>query len=155
MSNARRRRERRLRSWWRHEAQSVAAALSAARHHSAGPREKVVTRREVRQEGEVHEENDGLRAQTTPLSGVRPAHLPEVAAPQAAVTVGYVAAGDPSLAVVEVGAGKGRPPQRGVGGGAERGGTARVALRPTGTDGLASGDAASSTACGCCAAGVA
>ena len=38
MSNARRRRERRLRSWWRHEAQSVAAALTAARHHSAGPR---------------------------------------------------------------------------------------------------------------------
>ena len=69
MSNARCRRERRLRSWWRHEAQNVAAALTAARHHSAGPREEVVTRREVRQEGEVHEENDGLRAQTTPLPG--------------------------------------------------------------------------------------
>ena len=102
MSNARRRRERRLRSWWRHEAQSVAAALTAARHHSTGPREEVVTRREERQEGEVHEENDGLRAQTTPLSGVRPALPSEVAGPQAAVTVGYAAAGPPSLVVALV-----------------------------------------------------
>ena len=31
----------RLRTWWRHEAQSVAAALTAARHHSADPGEKV------------------------------------------------------------------------------------------------------------------
>ena len=102
MSNARRRRERRLRSWWRHEAQSVAAALTGARHHSTGPREEVVTRREKRQEGEVHEENDGLRAQTTPLPGVRPAPLSEVARPEAAVTVGYVAAGPPSLVVALV-----------------------------------------------------
>ena len=29
-----RRRQRRLRSWWRHEQQSVAMALSAAAHHS-------------------------------------------------------------------------------------------------------------------------
>ena len=28
------RRQRRLRSWWRHEQQSVAMALSAAAHHS-------------------------------------------------------------------------------------------------------------------------
>ena len=79
---AKRRRERRLRSWWRHEAQSVAAALTAARHHSAGPREEVVTRPEERQEGEVHEENDGLRAQTTPLPETRPAPLPVVAGSQ-------------------------------------------------------------------------
>ena len=32
--SARRRRERRLRSWWRHERQSVAMALSAAVNHS-------------------------------------------------------------------------------------------------------------------------
>ena len=56
-------------------------ALTAARHHSAGPREKVVTRREERQEGEVHEENDGLWVETTPLPGVRPAPLSEVAGP--------------------------------------------------------------------------
>ena len=35
---ARRRRERRLRAWLRHERQSVAAALAEAHHHSAGPR---------------------------------------------------------------------------------------------------------------------
>ena len=57
---------------------------------------------EKRQEGEVHEENDGLRAQTTPLPGVRPAPLSEEAGPQAAVTVGYVAAGPPSLVVALV-----------------------------------------------------
>ena len=34
-SAARRRRERRLRSWWRHECQSVRMALTAATHHSA------------------------------------------------------------------------------------------------------------------------
>ena len=33
-SSARRSRERRLRSWWRHEQQSVRAALAAALHHS-------------------------------------------------------------------------------------------------------------------------
>ena len=46
------------------------------------PRKEVVTRREERQEGEVHEENDGLRAQTTPLPGTRPAPLPVVAGSQ-------------------------------------------------------------------------
>ena len=33
-SVARRRRERRLRSWWKHEQQTVRMALSAAVHHS-------------------------------------------------------------------------------------------------------------------------
>ena len=50
----------------------------------------------------MHEENDGLRAQKRPLPGTWPAPLPEVAGPQAAVTVGYLAAGAPSLAVVLV-----------------------------------------------------
>ena len=57
-----------------------------------------MTRGEEWQEGKVHEENDGLRA----LAGVRPAPLSEVAGPQAAVTVGHVAAGPPSLVVVLV-----------------------------------------------------
>ena len=35
IGSARRGRQRRLRSWWRHEAQSV-AALASARHHSGG-----------------------------------------------------------------------------------------------------------------------
>ena len=51
-----RRRQRRLRSWWRHEQQSVAMALSAAAHHSY---DKVAA-------GVTH---DGLRAQTTDRAG--------------------------------------------------------------------------------------
>ena len=49
-----RRRQRRLRSWWRHEQQSVAMALSAAAHHS-----KVAAGAKY----------DGLRAQTTDRAG--------------------------------------------------------------------------------------
>ena len=44
--------------------------------------------------------NDALEGQKRPPPGVRPAPLPEVAWPQVAVTVGYVAAVAPSLAVV-------------------------------------------------------
>ena len=46
--------------------------------------------------------NDALEGQKRPPPGMRPAPLPEVAGPQAAVTVGYVAAGAPSLTVVPV-----------------------------------------------------
>ena len=63
----------------------------------------MVTRREERQEREVHETHNALRSQTTTLPGVRPAPLSEVTGPQAAVTSGYVAGivpllGAPSLA---------------------------------------------------------
>ena len=51
-----RRRQRRLRSWWRHEQQSVAMALSVAAHHSC---DKVAA-------GVTH---DGLRAQKTDRAG--------------------------------------------------------------------------------------
>ena len=51
-----RRRQRRLRSWWRHEQQSVAMALSAAAHHSYDKMAAGVT-------------HDGLRAQTTDRAG--------------------------------------------------------------------------------------
>ena len=51
-----RRRQRRLRSWWRHELQSVALALSAAAHHSY---DKVA----------AGEKYDGLRAQKTDRAG--------------------------------------------------------------------------------------
>ena len=51
-----RRRQRRLRSWWRHEQQSVAMALSAAVHHSF---DKVAA-------GDTY---DGLRAQKTDRAG--------------------------------------------------------------------------------------
>ena len=98
-----RRRERRLCSWWRHEAQSVAAALATARHHSAGP--PVVTRREEQQEEDIRDEYQAPREQTRPPPGTRLAPLSDVARPQqAAVTVGYVAAGAPSLVVAPVAA---------------------------------------------------
>ena len=53
-------------------------------------------------EEEVREVYDALEGQKRPPPGMRPAPLPEVAGPQAAVTVGYVAAGAPSLAEVPV-----------------------------------------------------
>ena len=77
--SALRRRERRLRSWWRHEQRSVAAALATVTHHSS----------------QVGTKNDGLRAQKTVTSagGKRPAPLEEVAGPQDAVD--YVAVARP------------------------------------------------------------
>ena len=69
-SAARRRRERRLRSWWKHELQAVRMALSAAVQ----------------------------RGQKTASSGTRPEPLEEVSEPQVgAVTVRYVAAPVPFL----------------------------------------------------------
>ena len=93
-TSARRRRERRLRSWWRHEALSVAAALATARHHSSGP--GMMTRREVQQEEECPTGTDATS------SGTRPEQLLATPGPQAAVTVGYVAAGALSLVVAPV-----------------------------------------------------
>ena len=96
--SARRRRERRL---------SVKLALSAALHHSrdVGPELREAPRgpktdRAV--EEEVREVYDALKGQKRPPPGMRPAPLPEVARPQAAVTVGYVAAGAPSFTMVPV-----------------------------------------------------
>ena len=78
---AQRRRERRLRSWYRHEQQTVRMALAAFSHHSALRR----------QPKEGHEEHDALRRQKPPPpqpelfsleeepGGGRPAPLPEVA----------------------------------------------------------------------------
>ena len=83
-SSARRRRERRLRSWWRHERMSVVAALVEAQHHSA-----------PKVGAETHY---ALRRQKTASAGSRPGVLKDPA-PQGAVTVGYVAAMGPLLAV--------------------------------------------------------
>ena len=91
VGSSRRRRERRLRSWWRHECQSVRMALTAATHHSAA---KVVA-------GEM---DSGLRAQTTVSAGSRPAALKEL-------LVGGLGAprcpgsGVPSLALAVLGGG--------------------------------------------------
>ena len=79
-SATKRRRERRLRSAWRHEQLSVAMALAAAAHHSAQPNaalrgQKPGTRAK---EGEVREEHLALRGQTRLPPGMRPALLVEV-----------------------------------------------------------------------------
>ena len=80
--SARRRRERRLRAWWRHEQASVSAAVVSALHHSCdvGPvlyealrGHKKTTEEEV----EEHATHAGLRAQTAPPPGKRPGILPE------------------------------------------------------------------------------
>ena len=99
-----RRRQRRLRSWWRHEQRSVAAALAAATHHSAPrsgwPEQHNAPRGPTTasaMEEEVREVYDALEGQKRPPPGKRPAPLSEVAGPHAAVTVGYVAAGVPLL----------------------------------------------------------
>ena len=72
------RRERRLRSWWKHEQQTVRMALSAAAHHSF---DKVAAGAKY----------DGQRAQKTASAATRPGVLKDPA-PQRAVKVGYVAA---------------------------------------------------------------
>ena len=77
VGSARRRKERRLRSWLRHERMTVATELAAALHHSRDGWRAT---------------NDGLRARKTVSSGgMRPAPLSEVARPQgAAATFGWL-----------------------------------------------------------------
>ena len=109
VGSAKRKRVQRLRSWLRHEQQTVAIALAENLHHSTQrvtephnvPREP--TKASAR-EGEVREAYDVLREQKPPLPGERPAPLSEVAGPLAAVTVGNVAAEAPSLVVALVAA---------------------------------------------------
>ena len=89
---AMRRRERRLRSWAKHERMTVAMALAENLHHS---RQKV--------EGVEHE---GLRAQKTArATGARPGVLTEPEPQGGAVTVGYVAAPGPLLVPPVLGGG--------------------------------------------------
>ena len=106
MGAAQRCRQRRLRSWWRHEQQSIAAALAAVMHHSSGkvhtangaPRsQKLATRAEEEVEYEPHY---ALRGQKTPPPGERPAPLSEVAAPQRSDRTVRHSAGDAPLLVV-------------------------------------------------------
>ena len=95
---ARRRRQRRLRSWLKHERQSVAMALVEYTHHPLRGQTRARAREEVEYVKDV-----GLRAQKTALPGMRPALLSVVAGQQgAAVTVGCVAAGAPLLVVASL-----------------------------------------------------
>ena len=59
-SAAKRRRERRLRSWWRHERMSIACALAEALHHSSGTKPSTCDTRVA--EGAT---NDATRGQNT------------------------------------------------------------------------------------------
>ena len=70
---AMRRRQRRLRSWLRHERMTVAMTLAEMTHHTA-PRGPKIAR-----VGEVEEQvsHAGPRAQKTPPQGERPGILPE------------------------------------------------------------------------------
>ena len=74
-TSARRRRERQLRSFLRHEELSVKMVLARALHHSA---QRVEVPREV-EEQVLHA---GPRAQKTPPPGMRPASLAEPQGPQ-------------------------------------------------------------------------
>ena len=83
---AKRRRLRRLRSWLRHEQQTVAQVLATITHHSFGKvgtasgvlRNMETATRTV--QGEEHELYHTAKFRTTPLpTGGRPAPLPEVA----------------------------------------------------------------------------
>ena len=74
-----------MRTWWRHEQQSISIVLAAAMHHSSGkvhaangtPRgQMAATRAEEEVEYEPH---NALRGQKTPPPGERPASLSEVA----------------------------------------------------------------------------
>ena len=101
-SCARRRRERRQRSWWRHEQLSVAAALASA-HTPQRWSWSGVAARGAAGGGGVQDTYDGQRAQNTPPPGLRPGVLLDPGPPWVeAVTIGYVAAGPPSLVVALV-----------------------------------------------------
>ena len=106
MGAAQRRRWRRLRSWWRHEQQSIAAALATVMHHSSGkvhtanraPRsQKLATRAEEEVEYMPH---NAPRGQKTPPPGERSALLSEVAGPQRSDRSVRHSAGEASLLVV-------------------------------------------------------
>ena len=92
---AARRRERRLRSWLRHERQTVAMVLAEACHHSSGTFPP--TLKERRMAGQ--DAYGALRRQKTArIAGLHPDELVEPGVQVRAVTVGYVAARVPTLA---------------------------------------------------------
>ena len=68
-----RRRQRRLRSWWRHEQQSIAAALATALHHSA---QRLVGKKQEWEDAE-YVALRGQKTDTRARGGLRPALLAE------------------------------------------------------------------------------
>ena len=87
---AQRRKQRRIRSWWRHEQVNVAAAVAIALHHSAQRgggvvRQPMGTEDSRNREEEVHEMYGALRRQNRPPPEKRPEPLEEVSEPQAGI----------------------------------------------------------------------
>ena len=68
-----RRRQRRLRSWWRHEQQSIAAALATALHHSV---QRPVPKKQEWEDAE-YVASRGQKTDTRAHGGLRPALLAE------------------------------------------------------------------------------
>ena len=108
---AKRRRQRRLRSWLRHEQQTVAAVLATVSHHSF---QKVDTAldglRALRtvtstREGVEHEKHVGLRAQKPPLPGERPGCLVDPGPQRSDRTVRHSAGEAPLLVVASLAGG--------------------------------------------------
>ena len=104
-TSAMRRRQRRLRSWLRHERQTVAMELAAALHHSrdvgpgthAGLRAQKAASSREEAGVETHNAPRGLK---TPPPGMRPEQLPEAPGPQRCDrTVRGTSVGAPVLAV--------------------------------------------------------
>ena len=108
---AKRRRQRRLRSWLRHEQQTVAAVLATVSHHSYP---KVDTAhdglRALRtvtstREGVEHEKHVGPRAQKPHLPGVRPGSLLDPGPQRSDRTVRHSAGEAPLLVVASLAGG--------------------------------------------------
>ena len=113
VGSAKRRRERRMRSWWRHEAQSGRAALATAHHHSYETKEVV-----EHEGGEVEEKGTktALRGQLAPplgtalftpydeedAGGMRPGALPLLPEPHAALPRPTASSG-PALSLPRLG----------------------------------------------------
>ena len=77
---ARRRRQRRLRQWHRHERLAVQMALATAAHHSAQPDEALRRQRTARaREVEEQDQHEALRRQMAPPLGMRPGVLQDPA----------------------------------------------------------------------------
>ena len=103
--SAKRRRQRRLRSWLRHERQTVALEVAAALHHSrdVGPGTHAGLRaQKAASSGEVeaYETHSALRGPKQPPPGMRSEQLPEAPGPQRCDrTVRGTSVGAPLLAV--------------------------------------------------------
>ena len=105
---------RRLRSWWCHEQQSIAAVVATVSHHSYP---KVDTandgqraQKTVTSTGEEVEyvKHAPLRAQKTPPPGMRPGSLAEPGPQRSDHSLGNSSLGVPSLADASAEAGDGR-----------------------------------------------